>query len=140
MLVLFTCCWGSNWSIQAKVGKFKRDLLQPSRIRYEVWSFSVIHLLSIAYCKGLISGVKLSVVVPQAIGISLRNSLHCTPEVVEFPHKSWNDSLAPYELCLEKYILVWQTLRKCIGQGGKAWNWHDCELEWLLQCYLQVST
>ena len=75
MLVLFTCCWGSNLSIQAEVGKLNGDLLQSSRIRYEVWSFSVRHLLSIAYWKRLISGVKLSVVVPQAIGISLHNRI-----------------------------------------------------------------
>ena len=70
MLVLFTCCWGSNLSIQTKVGKLNGDLLQPFRIRYEVWSFSVRHLISIAYWKWLIFGVKLFVVVPQAIGIS----------------------------------------------------------------------
>ena len=74
MLVLFTCCWGSDLSIQAKAGKLNGDLLQPSGIRYEVWSFSVRYLISIAYWKGLISGVKLSVVVPQAIGISLRKN------------------------------------------------------------------
>ena len=61
MLVLFTCCWGSNLSIQAEVGKLNDDLLQLSRIRYEVGCFSVRHLLSIAYWKGLISGVKLSI-------------------------------------------------------------------------------
>ena len=75
MLVLFTCCWGSNLSIQAELGKLNGDLLQLSGIRYKVWSFSVRHLISIAYWEGLISGVKLSVVVPQAIGISLRNSM-----------------------------------------------------------------
>ena len=75
MLVLFTCCWGSNLSIQTEVGKLNGDLLQPSIIRYEVWSFSVQHLISIAYWKGLISRVKLSIVVPQAIGISLCNRI-----------------------------------------------------------------
>ena len=75
MLVLFTCCWGSDSLIQAKVGKLNGDLLQLSRIRYEVWSFSVRYLISLAYWKGLISGVKLSVVVPQAIGISLHNRI-----------------------------------------------------------------
>ena len=75
MLVLFTCCWGSNLSIQAEVGKLNGDLLQPSGIRYEVWSFSVRHLISIAYWKGLISGVKLSIVVLQAIWISLCNRI-----------------------------------------------------------------
>ena len=75
MLVLFTCCWGSDSSIQDKVGKLNGDLLQPSRIRYKFWSFSVRYLISLAYWKILISGVKLFVVVPQAIGISLRNRI-----------------------------------------------------------------
>ena len=74
MLVLFIECWGSNLSIQARVGKLNGDLHQPSIIRYESRSFSVIYLVSLAYRKGLIFGVKLSVVVPQAIGISLCNS------------------------------------------------------------------
>ena len=75
MLVLFTCCWGSDLSIQAKVGKLNGDLHQPSGIRYESRSFGVRYLVSLAYRKGLISRVKLSVVVPQAIGISLRNRI-----------------------------------------------------------------
>ena len=75
MLVLFTCCWGSDWSIQAEVGKLNEDLHQPSGIRYEVWSFNVRCLISIAYWKGLIFGVKLSIVVPKAIGISLCNRI-----------------------------------------------------------------
>ena len=75
MIVLFTCCWGSDLSIQAEVGKLNGDLLQPSGIRYEVWSFSVRYLISITYWKGLIYGVKLSLVVPQAIGISLHNRI-----------------------------------------------------------------
>ena len=74
MLVLFIDCWGSNLSIQAGVGKLNGDLLQPSGIRYKFWSFSVRYLISLAYWKGLISGVKLSIVIPQAIGISLRYS------------------------------------------------------------------
>ena len=75
MLVLFTCCWGSDLSIQAEVGKLNKDLLQPFGIRYDVWSFSVRYFISIAYWKGLISGVKMSIAVPQAIGISLRNRI-----------------------------------------------------------------
>ena len=51
------------------------SLLQPSGISYEFWSFSVRYLISLAYWKGLISRVKLSVVVPQAIGISLCNRI-----------------------------------------------------------------
>ena len=62
------------YQFKLKIGKLNGDLLQPSGIRYEVWSFSVRHLISIAYWKGLISGVKLSIVVPQAIGISLCNT------------------------------------------------------------------
>ena len=53
--------------------KLNGDLHQPFGIRYESRSFSVIYLVSLAYMKGPISGVKLSVVVPQAIGISLCN-------------------------------------------------------------------
>ena len=75
MLVLFIECWGSSLSIQAEVGKLNEDLHQPSRIRYESRSFSVSFLVSLAYKKGFISGVKLSVVVPQAIGISLCNRI-----------------------------------------------------------------
>ena len=109
MLVLFSCCWGSNLSIHAEVGKFNGDLLQPSRIRYEVWSFSVRHLISIAYWKGLISGVKLSVVVPQAIEISLRNTylplelepLHlcrCPIHFLQEPLRSYTSMLGIFQL------------------------------------------
>ena len=55
--------------------KLNEDLHQPFGIRYLSISFSVRCLVSIAYRKGLISGVKLSVVVPQAIGISLCNRI-----------------------------------------------------------------
>ena len=61
------------YQFKLKIGKLNEDLLQPSGIRYEVLSFSVRHFISIAYWENLIFGVKLSVVVPQAIGISLRN-------------------------------------------------------------------
>ena len=64
-----------TYQFKLKIGKLNGDLLQPSGIRYEVQSFSVRHLISIAYLKGLISGVKLSVVVTQAIGISLCNRI-----------------------------------------------------------------
>ena len=67
------------YQFKLKIGKFNGDLLQPSGIRYEVWSFSVRHLISIAYWKGLIYGVELYVVVPQAIGISLRNRIGDSP-------------------------------------------------------------
>ena len=55
--------------------KFNGDLHQPSGIRYVSISFSVRCLVSLAYRKGLISTVTLSVVVPQAIGIFLRNKI-----------------------------------------------------------------
>ena len=76
MLVLFTCCWGSDSSIQAEVGNLNGDLLHLSGIRYKVWSFSVRYLVSFSYRKGFIFGVKLSIVVPQDIGISLHNNYH----------------------------------------------------------------
>ena len=68
--------------IQASVEKLNGDLHQPSEIRYESRSFSVICLVSLAYRKGLISGVNLFVVVPQAIGISLRNTSTTTIAMV----------------------------------------------------------
>ena len=49
------------------------NLHQQSGIRYVSRSFSVRHLVSLAYWKGLISMVTLSVVVPQAIGSFLCN-------------------------------------------------------------------
>ena len=75
MLVLFAECWDRNLSIQAGVEKLNGDLHQLCGIRYESRSFSVRYLVSLAYRKGLISGVKLSILVPQAIGISLRNRI-----------------------------------------------------------------
>ena len=83
--IMFTNCWGSNLSIQARVGKLNRDLHQPSGIRYESRSFSVIYLVSLAYRKGLIFGFKLSVMVPQAIGISLRNTCNKILDLHIFP-------------------------------------------------------
>ena len=55
--------------------KLNGDLHQPYRIRYVSRSFSVRCLVSLAYMKGLIFLVTLSVVVPQAIGISLHNRI-----------------------------------------------------------------
>ena len=76
MLVLFIECSGSNSSIQAEVGKLNGDLHQPYGIRYESRSFSVICLVSLSNRKGLISRVKMSIVVPQAMGISLHNTCY----------------------------------------------------------------
>ena len=75
MLILFAECWERKLSIQARVEKLNGDLHQPSRIRYVSRSFCVRCLVSLAYRKELISGVKLSVVVPRAIGISLCNRI-----------------------------------------------------------------
>ena len=61
--------------IQARLEKLNGDLHQPFGIRYVLRSFSVRCLVSLAYSKGLISAVTLSVVVPQAIGIFLRNRI-----------------------------------------------------------------
>ena len=54
--------------------KLNGDLHQPSGIKYVSRSFSVRCFISLIYGKGLIFAVTLSVVVPQAIGISLRKS------------------------------------------------------------------
>ena len=74
MLVLFVVV-ENELGIQAWLEKLNGDLHQPSGIRYESRSFSVRCLVSIAYREGLISGVNMSVVVPQVIGISLRNRI-----------------------------------------------------------------
>ena len=55
--------------------KLNGDLHQPFGIRYVSISFSVRYFVSLAYGKGLISAVTLSVVVPQAIGSFLRNKI-----------------------------------------------------------------
>ena len=55
--------------------KLKGDLHQPSGIRYVLRSFSVRCLVFLAYRKGLIFAVTLSVVVPQAIGSFLYNRI-----------------------------------------------------------------
>ena len=61
--------------IQARVEKLNGDLHQPYGIRYESRYFSVRCLFSLEYREGLISGVNLSIVVPQAIGIFLHNRI-----------------------------------------------------------------
>ena len=58
-----------------RVEKLNKDLHQPFKIRYVLRSFSVRCFLSLAYEKGLIYVVTLSIVVPQAIGIFLRNRI-----------------------------------------------------------------
>ena len=73
MLILFAECWENKLLILERVENINGDLHQPSGIRYVSRSFSVRCLVSLAYRKWLIFGVNLSVVVPQAIGIYLRN-------------------------------------------------------------------
>ena len=75
MLVLFAKCWESKLLIQVRVEKLNGDLHRPSGIRYVSISFSVRCLVSLAYRKGLISMVTLSVVVPQSIGSFLHNKI-----------------------------------------------------------------
>ena len=69
-----------------------------NRQRYEVWSFSVRHLISIAYWKGLISGVKLSVLVPQSKGISLCNTCW-KGSALTSNHVGTNPTIATEWLC-----------------------------------------
>ena len=75
MLVLFAECWESKLLIQARVEKLNWDLNQTSGIRYVSRSFSVRYLVSLAYGKGLIYAITLSVVVPQAIRSFLCNRI-----------------------------------------------------------------
>ena len=58
-----------------RVEKLNGDLHQTSGIRYISRSFSARYLVSLAYRKGLISMVTLSIVLPQAIGSFLRNRI-----------------------------------------------------------------
>ena len=65
--------------VEEVIHQFKLKLESSMRIyfngiRYEFWSFSVRYLISLAYWKGLIFGVKLSVVVPPAIRIYFCNT------------------------------------------------------------------
>ena len=61
--------------IQVRVEKLNGDLHQPSRIMYVSRSYSVRCLISVAYGKGLISAVNLSIMVPQSIGNFLCNRI-----------------------------------------------------------------
>ena len=70
---LYIACLSCLLSVEIAVYQYNvvknlnGDLHQPSGIRYKSRSFSVRYLVSLAYRKGLISGVKLSIVVPQDI-------------------------------------------------------------------------
>ena len=73
---LVCCCWDSKSLTQVGPRKSSRgDLHQPSGIRYFLRSFSVRCFISLTYGKVLIFVVTLSIVVPQAIGIFLRNRI-----------------------------------------------------------------
>ena len=61
--------------IQVRVEKLNGDLHQPFGILYVSRSFSVRCFISLAYGKGLIYVVTLSIVVPQAIGSFLYNRI-----------------------------------------------------------------
>ena len=62
-------------STEAGLKNINMDLHQPSEIRYVSRSFSVICLFLLHIGKGLIFAVTLSIVVPQDIGIFLRNRI-----------------------------------------------------------------
>ena len=89
-----------------KIGKLNGDLLQPSGIRYDVWSFSVRHFISIAYRERLISGVKLSVVVFQAIGISLRNNMHTITNNAKCNLCQMKNRVCYYMICINIYSFL----------------------------------
>ena len=77
---LYIACLSCLLNVEIENHLYKRewkelngDLHQPSKIRYVSISFSVRCLVSLAYRKGLIYAVTLSIVVPQAIGSFLCN-------------------------------------------------------------------
>ena len=110
MLVLFAKCWESKLSIQARVEKLNGDLHQSSRIRYVSRSFSVRCLVSLAYRKGLISAVTLSILVPQAIGSFLHNRIG--DHTRKFLVISFGVFLAFNVLELLRFLYFW------VGYGG----------------------
>ena len=75
MLALFTVV-ESKLLKQADQKKLKRDLLQPSRIRYDSRSFSVRCFISLAYWEGIdFCSFFICCGTLQAIGIFLRNRI-----------------------------------------------------------------
>ena len=76
---LYIACLSCLLNVEVANYLYKRewngDLHQPSGIRYVSRSFSVRCLDSLAYRKGLISVVTLSVVLPQTIGSFLHNRI-----------------------------------------------------------------
>ena len=82
--------------IQARLEKLNGDLHQMSRIKYEPRSFSVRCLVSLAYREGLISGVNMSIVVPQAIGISHFNRI--------------GDSLGEFLVIFSLEVFYWNSM------------------------------
>ena len=79
---LFIACLSCLLNVERENYQYKREwksstgiYVNRKGIRYVSRSFSVRCLVSLPYGKGLISTVTLSVVVPQAIAISLRNKI-----------------------------------------------------------------
>ena len=76
---LYIACLSCLLNVEVANYLYKRewngDLHQPSGIRYVSRSFSVRCLVSLAYQKGFIFAVTLSIVVPQSIGSFLHNAL-----------------------------------------------------------------
>ena len=107
MLFLFVECWESKLLIQMRVEKLNGDLYQPSGIGYVLRSFSVRYFVSLAYRKELIFEFKLSIVVPQAIEISLCN-------IIVTPSKFWIGSLVVgFDYCIHYDVL---SLLACINE------------------------
>ena len=107
MLVLFDVV-ESELLMQAWIGKLNEDLLQPSGTRYEFWSFSVRYSISLAYSKGLISGVKLSVEVPQeAIGIYLCNGIGDSTREVSCFYLGFTGTMGLILLTCSLFLLVY---------------------------------
>ena len=86
--------------------KLNGDLHQPSGIRYESRSFSVGCLVSLAYREGFISRVNLSVVVPQAIGIYLRNRIGDSAGDVPYFSLGFGGTMCSIFLTCSLFLLV----------------------------------
>ena len=120
MLVLFTCCWGSIISIQ--IEDWKAQWGSTSTVQNKVWGLILLFLLHIG--KDWFLESKLSVVVPQAIGISLRNRIgDSAGEFLVVVLWGWFSRHSMYLNCSFSLVSV-SGLGACIP--GRVW------LEWSL--------
>ena len=123
------------YQFKMKIGKLNEDLLQPSGIRYEVWSFSVRCLIYLAYWNWLTFGVKLSVVVPQAIGISLYNRIGDSAGDVPCFYLGFAGTMGLILLTFSLFLLVF-----VFAFYSMFIHWHSPLMVWPLAYFLPLPS